>query len=744
MWITAQDYISQQNEMYEFKREFFVTGAKNASLVIRVSAEARYKLYLNGELVSLGLCKGNDFCRYYETEDVSARLLEGNNVFYARVLELEDALGAPVPIVSVERKGRLLFYLSGILHDAAGEQSVGTAAGGWQVRHDDGFEVVAPVFSTYGSFCEIVDAANRDNNPWVDAVKVEDSYADSNSTNAYGEFCMCPLYQRPIPQLSRIPRRFVRTVKSPNQQISGLTIPAHIERKIILDAGALTTGYMNLRLQGGRNAVISLTYSECFLSGASGTRYLKNVRDDETGFLAGDKDIVEPDGSALDYESFWFKTFRYVAMEIRTSEEPLTLTDVFYTETSYPVESVGAFECSDSYYNQMWDISLRTLKMCMHETYEDCPYYEQLQYTMDTRLEILFCYQFLTDTRLADRAMEDFHASKTPDGLLQSRTPCIRPQIIPQFSLHFVFMLYDLYLYRNDQTLLRRYFPTADSVLNYFDSKIGPSGLVEDQAYWQYVDSADAWFMGVPNAVKDGPLTVVAMIYVCALRCMAVVAEGIGRDGEEYRRRADRLLERAEALCFRKEAGLYADGPDTGEYSIQTQIWAVLAGAPGGAALLENAFRAQLPEPSYSMSFYLFRALERAGIYEKYIDGRLEPWRNMIDKHCTTWVEDAVAERSECHGWGAVPVYELICMVLGIRPLKPGYEEILIKPCFLEQLQFARGCAVTKHGIVQVCWERTDEGLRLRVKGPAGIWKKIVLSDQEPYWTDAETVALKV
>ena len=41
--------------------------------------------------------------------------------------------------------------------------------------------------------------------------------------------------------------------------------------------------------------------------------------------------------------------------------------------TSYPLEDRGRFRCSDDLLNRIWDTGANTLRLCMHDGYEDCP-----------------------------------------------------------------------------------------------------------------------------------------------------------------------------------------------------------------------------------------------------------------------------------------------------------------------------------------------------------------------------------
>ena len=124
-------------------------------------------------------------------------------------------------------------------------------------------------------------------------------------------------------------------------------------------------------------------------------------------------------------------------------------------------------------------------------------------------------------------------------------------------------------------------------------------------------------------------------------------------------------------------------------------------------------------DDTVAMSFYLFRALEKTGLYE-YTDQYWNIWRKMLKNNCTTCVEAESYARSECHGWGALALYELPCTILGVRPAAPGFGKVRIAPV-PGYLTSASGEVKTPRGVVKVSWEKKEKGLCLDYSLPEGV-----------------------
>lgn len=532
----------------------------------------------------------------------------------------------------------------------------------------------------------------------------------------------------------------------------GLTVQPNRRVEVDLDVGELTTAYLALEIGGGAGASIEVVAAECYEGEPLEVPWLRRKgdrADARHGDLYGDPDTYDVAGWGTTaapevYSPFWFRTVRYLRVTVRTGSEPITLERISLTETHYPLAVTGSFRSSSALDTRLWRTSLRTLLNCMHETFEDCPFYEQLQYAMDTRSQALFSLHLSSDDRLVRRAIVDFARSGDPQGLTESRAPSTQAQVIPGFSLFWIFMLREHLDYVGDRGFTGQFLDRMHAVLGFFDAATGDDGLILSRPdrpagdgkaeLWNFVDWTDRWASsrGVPSLGRRGANTILSFQYVVALECAERIASACGDPGRasEYRDRAAQALSRLRSSpAWDPQSRYYRDTDEGAPESQHAQVWAVLAGAvagPDAKDLLTRAARDETLAPcSYAMSHSFFDAVRMAGAHDL-VDW--QPWQDMLDMNLTTWAEDTVSCRSDCHGWGSVPLQHFPRWVLGVSPLSPGFASASVNPS-PTSLHFAEGSVPTPLGPISVCWEQHRPGvLSVTVSCPAAI--NVVLSDR--------------
>ena len=740
-WVQPQARRVDSNMHIEtayFKHILHIPHASSAKARILISAASRYCLYVNGEAIADGPCKGAEWYHFCEELDIAPYLRDGDNVLAVKVTAFPSLLNrrgsqdnwGPCSVMT-ESCGPLLLA-DGCVDMANGQSiSFSTLDTDWFCQTDDAITwQIFPEASLAGA----TETVRGDKLPhgWTTNTAVEDSFTKAipyrKNECSYGEFTRLLLHKRPIPLLIREPLAPLtalagtgnlhfdadgKAVCAPNQTYS-----------IVLEAPQLTTSYVSLPCTGGKDSRVTLTYSEGYVKRDEKNRTYKAHRKDSTGIFEGMYDIYCPSGQTEVYSPFWFRTFLLMRIEVTTGAEPLTLHLPQLTETRYPLENKATIASAQNWVKPIWDISLRTLQLCMHETYEDCPYYEQLQYIMDTRLQMLFTYAVSNDTRMAKRTIHDFHSSLLPEGICQSRFPSIYSQVIPAFSLHWVLMIHDYVEETGDLEFVRPYRASVERVFEWFGRHKNALGLVENLGYWDYADWADEWPSGIPNAVaKGGAGTINNLSYAYTMQTIAPLFTKLGLPAlsARYINEAEQIKSAVMQHCWNNERQLLREGPDFEEYSQHAQIWGVLCGLfteDTAKSVMRTVLTDKtLVKCSFVMQFYMFRALEAAGAYAE-TETLWNMWRSLLDEGLTTVPEIPGAyTRSDCHAWGALMLYEFPRKALGITPLDPGYTRIQIKPIAI-YLQTASGSVPTPHGAVTVAWTSDEAAFNLRIETP--------------------------
>ena len=204
--------------------------------------------------------------------------------------------------------------------------------------------------------------------------------------------------------------------------------------------------------------------------------------------IFGYYDIISPDGGMnRSFKTLSRKTFRYVQLDIETSDEELIIDDYYNIYTVYPFNEVAKFRSSDPELHKIWDAAWLTIRNSAEDFFFD-PYYEQLQYIGDTRIEALISIYVSGDDRLMRQSLRHFDDSRIPDGLTQSRYPSYIVQIIPTYSLLWIAMIHDFFIYRNDMEFVRSFVPGMKTVLDWFASKIDHTGMATNLEWWNFTD----------------------------------------------------------------------------------------------------------------------------------------------------------------------------------------------------------------------------------------------------------------
>ncbi len=717
---------------------------ETGTLTVDLSANSRYRLWINEQPVLSGPCRSSEFCQYYETVDVSSYLKKGKKVCTAQVLLCDSMYGtgrpddnrAPLHSVATLPAGHR-FAMEGAVRKENGEvlADLTTGTADWRVWLDNTWYLIKEphVNGNMGALTEKIDfrktessykKLNYETGNWRKAAPLEE--VKTGFEMMFGILKTFRMEERPIPLLYETEGMLEKELGTPvfgDEEKIEVQPGEHCE--LLFDGDAVFNAYFRYQIEGGKDAQIKFIYFEKFTRGVDEVK-----RDDyKNGEIGknGQEDTIVLSGGSLVYEPFWYRTMRFLKIEIDAKKETVCFYRPRFRKTGYPLHSSTWVSSSESWVEQVYQMCVRTLESCMMETYMDCPFWEQMQYPMDTRLQALFTYSCSTDTLLAKKALRDFHESMLPDGLIQGRAPSNPKQIISTFSLYYIFMIQEYYERTGDVEVLKRYRADVDQILEYYDRHIGPQGLVENLGFWDFVDWQEQWnpTFGRPGAVKNGPSTIINLMYALALETGAKICAESGRTAleEEYKSRQQTILHQIEALCWDETRGMYREGPSYPEFSQHAQSWAVLNHLREGtdaAELMRKTFEEKdVLRCYFSTCYELFRACEEADCYEL-TSQQMEWWRHLLDEHCTTCPETPSNSRSECHAWSALPMYELICVMAGIRQKTGKADEIIVKP-HLGALPDLEGEAVSERGAVAFSYRKEGEETQYRLKLPEGL-----------------------
>ena len=766
-WIWSSGAENTLPDSYGAFRRKFDLQKLPEKLFICIAADSDFSLYVNGSIVP-----GNQFSDYphsksYTCFDVTSLVRQGSNciavlVHYIGDDFLRDIKGYP--------------GLWAVIHD--GREILETTSSGWLCRPAPGFRSGEQIkFTVQLGFCATFDAREEDADSWI----FED-YDDSNWQHAQDvtEDYDRTLTERPLPCLTDRPYQPAELVQTgflfrlPEQaETPSAQMYSDYLREMpitdVLDPGLLDTYIQHFE-------VYSVLQKCVFLPDGSGLPFKFRAPEDKTangyyvivdlgrettGFIGFDVSCSA--GTVIDYalgehlnsgkvrsrignrnlsdryicregvNRFQLRTRRcagrYLELHFTEAQNPPEIRFAGVAEQSYPLENETVFSCPDPLRMRTYSIAVDTLKNCMHEHYEDCPWREQALYAYDSRNQALYGYHVWGNYRFAEVSFDLLAKSMRPDGFLALTAPGEFYITIPNFCLAWISEVYEYYWYSGDPGLFIRNAQVVRQLLDNILAKRTANGLYtpgKGKGIWNFTE----WVNGLSSGEAEEQAPFNIYLYEALLKADKLFRiTGIeAPDYAEKARELGRIIEEKFYLAAQK---CYASvtGNDAGkllhEHTQALMLFNDLVPQEKISGVLENIREKRLIACTYSSMPFLIRALMRIGETQDYAAQRVSEAfdRLTLLDSTTLWEnppEDATCAGAEshCHGWSSLPVYFAKRYILGVKPLEAGFKKFTVTPWCGELLR-ASGEIPTPCGNIKVSWKQNGDRIDLQVDHPA-------------------------
>lgn len=700
-WISGA--AGRQDLPVAYRRTLYLTNAE--TIRIHVSAAACYRLWLDGVQIALGPELGDLGNTFFDTWEID--FTAGEHILVAAVL----SFGHQGPCCLMEQSHGFL-----LAADEKFSALLDTGIAEWEALPLPGFQWIKPELDFF-NYMGISQHCDNNLHPAAfycgsgEGWRRAEVIAPAVTGGLINEFRPQPLLRSgilperhigPVPPgriccVDHLEGNFFPADSAPEvieqrkweKFLAGtpLTVPPYSHIRILIELDQYYCFHYELETAGGRCAEIRLSYAEAL--------FLENRQDGDKGnraewrgrWFIGIQDRFIPDGNVGNlFFNHWRRAGRFLLLTVTTVQDPLNLMRLALTESRYPFTRKGGFHSNSKRINKLMNIGFRTLELCAHDTYMDCPYYEQLMYLGDARIQALVAYTLSNDARLTEKSLRLIAAARLPDGLLPSRYPSDRCQIIPGFALVWVGMLLDYVMWHGADRTAHELLPVARGVIDAFLLQRCSNQLVPYFRTWNFMDWAHEWSQnGVPLADAEGFSAGLNAQLMLALRELTDLCDALGEPeaAKGYYRHLQELHTAFEAKFWNEEYGLFSDAAGTTVFSEHTQSLAILSGAlpPERLIRLKHTLThtPRIIRATFYFSHYLFEAYRVLG-ETKQLHSKWKEWFKMMDMNLKTFAERPEPSRSDCHAWSSHPCWHMVATVAGIRPAAAGFGRVRITP----------------------------------------------------------------
>ncbi|MEF2244736.1 family 78 glycoside hydrolase catalytic domain [Paenibacillus sp. IITD108] len=535
----------------------------------------------------------------------------------------------------------------------------------------------------------------------------------------------------------------------PNLEAGVIPLFEGYDSEIVIDFGKEYSGYLRFDIEAEAGTILDWY----------GYEYMRDdYRQDMFG-LDHTIRYVASEGRQS-YETPIRRGFRYLALNVREAKSPVKIYGVEMVQSNYPIAEVGRFECSDGRLNDIWEIAKHTTKLCMEDTFVDCPAFEQVFWVGDSRNEGLVSNYLFGAQDIIKRCLRLVPGSKDQTPLYMDQVPSGWSSVIPNWTFFWAIACYEYYEQSGDKSFAKEMYEHIRFTLRHYLLKIDASGLFNVKG-WNLLDWSP---IDQPN---DGIVTHQNMFLARTLEMASSMGTLVGEtvDSELFQEAAAKLRQAINEKLWSEEQQAYidcihADGRRSNVISVQTQVVAILTDtAPLERREVLNRYLIDPPAPfvqigSPFMSFFYYEALSKISRVDLIVDDIRLNYGNMIDHGATTCWEQYpnftenranpdMLSRSHCHAWSSAPAYFLSRELLGIKSLSPGWTSVEVRPVPCG-LKWARGGVPHPGGgRIDVSWQVEEEQKKIQIRVVHPEHAQVTVVVPEGYTANIEQKSLK-
>ncbi len=754
IWVSEKAGYEWRNSYAYFRKKFVAAG----ELTLHIAADNWYELYIDGKFLDRGTAPADVSYKTFDTH----RLTVSSGTHSIAVLV--HHIGQVCATAMRSRPGLFVEIV-----DPKGVSIVSDAS--WKALPAASFQQYLPCMMSHFGFYEVVDCSKipagwqepgfddagwesaeiigpAGCEPWVRMIPRDIPLLETKMVPAQTAICRGVYKAGPIPESENdltvaveMAARVRRNGENKTMQLP-LSLGKGSENEFaVIDFGREVTGHLRLEFEGAQaGQKVDIGYDETLDKNG-----LPNPRRTYVHFA--DRFFLRQKQS--DLQVYGGRGFRYLLVDIAAGKGGLVLTGAKIDERTFPVEKRGSFRCSDPELDRLFEVGLTTTRLCMLDTFVDCPSRERVMW-MDLAVEAPCASYGFGVTSLWRRALfllaQNVSKLGAVAGAVKGFAPCDYDPMLISYTMEYVISVCDYYLHSGDRRACEALFPTLMKQFDVISRFTTPEGLVNEKwpGWGTFLDWSAMDFGGVSSCNNA--------IYIRMHRDTARLARMLGKVdvAKRLEEKTGRLAAAYRRAFWSPREKLFVDALYDGKASpVRSQlanvfaVWAGLVDEKNIAPLLNKIMDRRTLLPRTSGDFRLRPGFtpQTGGIVPIGTPGSGSLLVQVLFEHGRAsealayikenWIpisrSGTFAEHfmydyntSFCHGWGAGPVTLLPAQILGIRPTAPGFREIEISPQS-GGLRWAEGTVPTQSGDIHVKWEIVDGRMHTTYKVPDGM-----------------------